>query len=421
MNYPTTWNKVKFEDIAKRKLKRITNVKQSGYEKFVGLEHLDSGELVVRRWGSTQNIFSSMQLFNNGDILFARRNTYLRRVSVALFDGVCSGDIIVIEPILKHVVEGFLPICMQFEEFENKVVAWSAGAFSKRIKWDQLSQFEIWLPSKEEQQKIVDVIWTIQRNLEKGIEFIRIVEKLKKGITQRLLTKGIGHKKFKTTEEGQIPEEWHKKKVFELIDDGCILEIQDGNHGEVHPKLSDFASDGIPFVTANCLSNNRLDFHKCKYLPNLWLKKLRVGFAKSNDVLLTHKGTIGLCAIVPRSIDTIILSPQVTYYRLTHSISRDFLYYYFQSDLFQNQLIKVGKQTTRYYIGITQQKLLSINLPPLQEQQKIASILSNVDDLLQELKGYNERMQSLKKVLIQEFLLGKIKVDTSITSNTNNS
>lgn len=74
-----------------------------------------------------------MLQFNKNDILFARRNTYLRRVSVALFDGICSGDIIVIEPILTHIIQGFLPIYMQFKEFEDQVIAWSAGAFSKRL------------------------------------------------------------------------------------------------------------------------------------------------------------------------------------------------------------------------------------------------------------------------------------------------
>ena len=131
---PDGWNKVKFKELAKQKSVRIDNPGESGFEKYVGLEHLDSGELVVKRYGRTSDVTSTMKLFNKGDILFARRNTYLKRVSVAPFDGVCSGDIIVLEPILDHIVEGFLPIFMQFEPFENKIIALSAGAFSKRIK-----------------------------------------------------------------------------------------------------------------------------------------------------------------------------------------------------------------------------------------------------------------------------------------------
>ena len=219
MSYPSTWKKIKFGDIAKRKSVRIDNPKESEYERYVGLEHLDSGEFVVKRWGSTKDVSSNMQIFNKNDILFARRNTYLKRISVALFDGICSGDIIVIEPILNHIVEGFLPMYMQFEEFENKVVAWSAGAFSKRIKWKQLSDFEIWIPSKEEQQRMVNIIWSIHENQERTENLVQVTEKIKKGLLEELLTKGIGHKKFKETELGEIPEEWN----IQVIDDICTI------------------------------------------------------------------------------------------------------------------------------------------------------------------------------------------------------
>ena len=123
---PQGWKKVKFGELAKEKSNRVNNPGDSGYGRYVGLEHLDSGMLLVKRWGSTKDVTSAMKLFNENDILFARRNTYLRRISVAQFDGVCSGDIIVIEPILKEIVERFLPIYMQFEPFENRVISLSA-------------------------------------------------------------------------------------------------------------------------------------------------------------------------------------------------------------------------------------------------------------------------------------------------------
>jgi type I restriction enzyme S subunit len=214
---PANWKKVKFKELAKQKSVRIDDPGESGYEKYVGLEHLDSGELVVKRYGSTSDVTSTMKLFEKDDILFARRNTYLRRVSVAPFDGVCSGDIIVLEPILNHIVKDFLPIFMQFEPFENRVISLSAGAFSKRIKWKQLAEEEIFIPPIEEQKKIVETIWSIQDNIEKNDELIRITEKLKRGMLNELLTKGIGHKKFKKTDLGPIPVEWDIIALNEIL------------------------------------------------------------------------------------------------------------------------------------------------------------------------------------------------------------
>jgi len=210
--------------------------------------------------------------------------------------------------------------------------------------------------------------------------------------------------KFKKTELGEIPEDWEIKKVGELLNEKTILQIQDGNHGELHPKLADFIPKGIPFLTANCVVNNRISFDNCKYLSESWLKKLRIGFATANDVILTHKGTLGLCAIVPADVKDIILSPQTTYYRLSDRITYIFLFYFFQSSFFQNKLLQMGRQSTRDYVGITSQKSLTVILPPIKEQQKIASILSKVDELIQRTDQIIEQTQILKKGLMQRLL-----------------
>ena len=69
---------------------------QSRYDRFVGLEHYVSGEIVIRNYGSTELLQSSMKVFKSGDVLVARRNVYLKRASVVFFDGLTSGDSIVL-------------------------------------------------------------------------------------------------------------------------------------------------------------------------------------------------------------------------------------------------------------------------------------------------------------------------------------
>ncbi|MDQ6666688.1 MAG: hypothetical protein M3Y53_00505 [Thermoproteota archaeon] len=129
------------------------------------------------------------------------------------------------------------------------------------------------------------------------------------------MTKGIKHTKFKKTSIGEIPEEWEIKSIGDLLKERVILELQDGNHGELHPKQQHFTRSGIPCIAANCITNNRISFDKCQFLPEERLKKLRIGFAKGNDVILNHKGTLCPTAIVPQDKAIVILSPQTTYYR----------------------------------------------------------------------------------------------------------
>jgi type I restriction enzyme S subunit len=83
----SNWKLTHLGNLLKDISKRVDNPKQSGYDRFVGLEHFVSGDIKIRNWGSTENLASSTKAFEAGDILFARRNAYLRRASLVDFDG----------------------------------------------------------------------------------------------------------------------------------------------------------------------------------------------------------------------------------------------------------------------------------------------------------------------------------------------
>ncbi len=62
---------------------------------------------------------------------------------------------------------------------------------------------------------------------------------------------------------------WMKRKIGDLLNNGTIVAIQDGNHGETHPTSSDYITEGekIPFVMANNVSANKVDLDNCKFIP----------------------------------------------------------------------------------------------------------------------------------------------------------
>ena len=178
--------------------------------------------------------------------------------------------------------------------------------------------------------------------------------------------------------------EWKEYTVQELIDLDMLDEPLDGNHGSIHPKASDYVDEGVPFIMANNLINGVVDLDGCVFISEEQAKTLRKGFAKPGDVLLTHKATIGRTAIVPDRYGTIILTPQVTYYRVKRGIDNRYLKYYFDSPDFQTTLNNwAGSGSTRAYLGITAQHKLPVILPPYSEQQKIADILEVLDRKIQ--------------------------------------
>ena len=206
-----------------------------------------------------------------------------------------------------------------------------------------------------------------------------------------------------------MPNNWKTYTVGELILQNIIEKPLDGNHGGTHPKGSDFINEGIPFVMASDIKRGNIDLVDCKFISKKQADSLRKGFAKEGDVLLTHKASIGRTAIVPKiKDDYIMLTPQVTYYRVKNEniLNNVYLKYYFNSDLFQNEInTRAGSGSTRAYIGITDQQRLSIFIPPLKTQKQIASILSALDDKIELNLQMNKTLEDMAMALYKHWFV----------------
>lgn len=186
---------------------------------------------------------------------------------------------------------------------------------------------------------------------------------------------------------------WPVFTVAELIEQGMLEPPMDGNHGAIHPNTSDYVTEGVPFIMANDLVGGSIDYSSCAFITEKQAKTLRKGFAHPGDVLLTHKATIGRTAIVPSDYETVILTPQVTYYRVIKGISNKYLKYYFDSHSFQQTFQNwAGSGSTRAYLGITAQQKLPIVLPDLEVQEKIAAVCGTLDEKISLNKKINDNL-----------------------------
>jgi type I restriction enzyme S subunit len=194
----------------------------------------------------------------------------------------------------------------------------------------------------------------------------------------------MNSKGFIETEIGLIPKNWKIKTVKQLIDESILEKPIDGNHGNIHPKGSDFVPSGIPFIMASDLKNGKVDIHNCSFIRKSQADNLQKGFSKEGDVLLSHKATIGRTAIVSNlNTDYIMLTPQITYYRVKNpkKLNNLFLKYYFDFKNFKQLFISWAESggSTRAYLGIIGQQKLPIIIPPITEQSKILGIIYSLD------------------------------------------
>lgn len=168
--------------------------------------------------------------------------------------------------------------------------------------------------------------------------------------------------------------------VEELVNNNMIEKPIDGNHGNKHPKSSDYVEIGIPFIMVSDINNGRINYNTCKFITEEQRNVLDKGFSRKGDILLSHKATIGVTCIVDDLYPEIVITPQLTCYRIKNGINKYYLKYYFDSPYFQNILKNWATSgSTRAYLGITAQLKLPILLPELEIQNKISKILSLID------------------------------------------
>ena len=153
------WRRVKFGDVVRLSKARSKDPLADGIERYVGLEHLEPGDLRIRRWGSVADGVTFTSVFQPGQVLFGKRRAYQRKVAVADFSGVCSGDIYVLETKDAQVLlPELLPFICQTDAFFDHAVGTSAGSLSPRTNWTSLADFEFVLPPIDEQQSAIALL-----------------------------------------------------------------------------------------------------------------------------------------------------------------------------------------------------------------------------------------------------------------------
>jgi type I restriction enzyme, S subunit len=152
------WTRVAFGDVVCLSKERAADPEAAEFERVVGLEHIDPGDLRISRWADIADGTTFTSVFRSGQILFGKRRAYQRKVAIADFDGVCSGDIYVLEPANDRLMPELLPFLCQTDAFFEHAVGTSAGSLSPRTNWSSLASFEFLLPPIQQQARLSEVL-----------------------------------------------------------------------------------------------------------------------------------------------------------------------------------------------------------------------------------------------------------------------
>ena len=133
--------------------------------RYIGLENIVTENFQLQGYGEIANGTTFTKRFTKGDVLFGKRRAYLKKVAVADFDGVCSGDILVIRAKSKKMLQALLPFYISADVFIQHAISTSAGSLSPRTKWKDLAEMEVTIPDLEIQEKILEILQQIETTI----------------------------------------------------------------------------------------------------------------------------------------------------------------------------------------------------------------------------------------------------------------
>lgn len=366
--------KVKLGEVA-REYK--STVKEAADLPNVGLEHLIPREIELTQWSEdSDNTFTKG--FKKGQMLFGRRRAYLKKAAVAPFDGICSGDITVIEAIPEKILPELLPFVIQNDRLFDYAVEKSAGSLSPRVKWEHLKNYEYELPEIGQQKELVDLLWAMTRAKKAYQNLLRQTDELVKSQFIEMF--------------GSIKEPKCRYVPLKSLTDVC-------SGGTPDRKNAEYWSDGnIPWVKTTELQNNTI-YSTEEYITDKGLSESAAKIVPAETILIAMYGqgkTRGMTAFLGIEACT---NQACACILPTEAVRMKFLWHYFICQYEDLRNLAKGSNQANLNAGMIKDYL--VPLPGIEAQKQFEQLVEQSDKSKFELTQAIARIDDMIKALMQ--------------------
>ncbi|MEM2780565.1 MAG: restriction endonuclease subunit S [Candidatus Bathyarchaeia archaeon] len=311
-----------------------------------------------------------------------------------------SQNIAAIVPNRENVYEEFLYYALKHYSFQFK----GAKIITlKHLDMRIVKDTKIPLPPIEEQRAVAEVLSVVDLAVQRTDMVIVKTERLKKGLMQTLLTRGIGHKELKNTEIGKIPKTWQTVKLGEIgnFQYGITTSAIKEDTGIKLLRITDITDEGINWKEVPYCKISEAEFDKYK---------LNLG-----DVLFARIGaTTGKSCYINQPVKAVFGSYLIKFIPIDKEVDTSFLYIFTQSETYWNQVNRRKEGQLKKGLNTKMLGSLLIPLPPPEEQHKISRIFSAVDIKLEFERKEKARLELIKRGLMDLLLTGKIRVRVKV-------
>jgi len=379
----SSWEKVRFGDVVDN-LNETCEPVQAGLERFIGLEHLEPGLLHVRAWGNVSDGTTFTRRCRPGQVLFGKRRAYQRKVAVAEFDAVVSGDIYVMAAKGGRLLPELLPFLCLSERFFQFAVETSSGSLSPRTNWSHLAKFEFALPPLDQQRRIAEILWSVDGICEANQSLLYALEKTRRSHI-----------------DGLIPYPKEAKVPFVRIDKVASMQ-----NGRPFPS-AEYQDTGVRLIRpGNLASDGTIDWSPSitACLPDRYLAENRDFFIGTNQVLINltaqslEDGFMGRVCLTTDA-DGGLLNQRIGRFVLSPTVDPRFFFRCLQTSRFRRVVENRCEGSKIRHLYFRHFADYDLPLPNLPEQQKIADALDAVDTSLVVGRKYVDSLIRLRQEL----------------------
>lgn len=394
-NPPKRWTPQRLRNVVANETKKWCGA--DGDVAYIGLEHIGQGNGKLEGVGKSSTVVSTKNTFRTGDVLFGKLRPNLKKFWRAEFDGICSTDILVLRP-RAAISSSYLFYLIQSSQFLSLAMADAVGTKMPRTSWMWLGDFEFLLPPPNEQKRIVEILISVDACICRSEAMIDQAKRVKRGLMEDLLTGSLGSDAIA---RGEVPSGW---RTLALGDIASIV-------GGTTPKraVAEYWDDGtICWATPTDITNlSRCCYSLCDTKEKITLAAVNRGGAKVHPigtVLMTSRATIGYVAIAEVETAT---NQGFANFLPNKQIHPRFLCYSLEHRRAELEAISGG--STFKEISKASLKRLSVVLPPLAEQQRIAEILTSIDDGIRASEAVIRQGERVKHGLMEDLLTGRVR------------
>ena len=381
----------KLKDFAEPIAVAVTDPQKSCHNIFVGLEHYDSGEPVISRFSDTSLLNSSCKEFQKNDILIARRNVYLRRAGIAPFDGLTSGDSIVLRlfedceertGISYDIAIKIIPFVLNSNSFWLYANRHADGMNSKRISKEKVLDYEFNLPSLAEQKVLAEKLWAAYEVKQSYLKMIAATEEMVKSQFIEMFGDPMVNDK-----------QWSEYS--------CISEITQIVLGSTpNSKEPSYWDGDIRWITpAEMTDQSYYIFDTVRHITDEGRKAANLTVLPEGTVLFSTRAPIGKVAIVGKEM---CCNQGFKNFICSEKLNNVFLYYTLK--LKKDYLCSLGTGTTFKELSKRTVESLKIAVPPIELQNQFETIYNQADISISELRKSVDAIDKVIKSLINENL-----------------